>query len=118
MWDKLINRLFILNMFKQVEQDQNRVFTFVYKIQDSNLGFVFFFFATYIGCPQPKGCTIPNFYYDQFSIIYLFIHLFIYLFIYSFNPFIAIYLNLLSLKRICSLGTVHFVWGWKAACGV
>ena len=45
-------------------------------------------------------------------------YLIIYLSIILFIPFIAIDLNLLFLKRICSLGTVHFVWGWKAACGI
>ena len=66
-------------MFKQVEQDQNRVFTFVYKIQYSNLRFVFFLPLTLVALnlrvvPYPTSIMI-NFPLFIYLFIYLSIHL-------------------------------------------
>ena len=59
-WDKLINRLFILNMFKQVEQTKI-VFSHLSTKYSTVILDLYYFFATYIACPQSKSCTIPNF---------------------------------------------------------
>ena len=127
------SRRFTWNIFKQVEQDQNGVFTSAYKMQYINLGLIALNLIVVIA----NHTQFPQYYY-QFAIIHLLIHpsirpsvrpsvcsfihpslnpsihSFIYLFIYLFlcNSL------WLFLKRIPSWGTAYLVLVWKAAHGI